>query len=153
MSGAAVRISIVEDNPGDVYLLEKALSHHHIDYELTRYEDGEQAIKAFSNEDYPPPDLILLDLKLPRRGGFDVLRAVRSKPVLVGVPVGILTSSEAAQDRHRVELIGAERYIHKPPTLEEFIHEVGDAIEEMLDVSPSRTRDEGVGARGQTDQT
>jgi two-component system, chemotaxis family, response regulator Rcp1 len=105
-SGTAVRISLVEDNPRDVYLLEKALSDHHIDYELTRYEDGEQAIKAFSKLDCPRPDLILLDLKLPRREGFDVLRAIRSRPVLVGVPVGILTSSNAVQDRHRVNLIG-----------------------------------------------
>lgn len=136
-TGEAVRISLVEDNPGDVYLLEKALYDHHIAYELTRYEDGEQAIKEFSKPDCSPPDLILLDLKLPRHGGFDVLRAVRSAPVLVGVPVGILTSSDAARDRHRAELIGAERYIHKPPTLEEFIQDVGDAIEDMLgDTTP-----------------
>jgi len=131
-SKAASRIFLVEDNPGDVYLLEKALQNHQIAYELTRYEDGEEAIRAFSKEDCPAPDLILLDLKLPRREGFDVLRAVRTKPVLVGVPVGILTSSDAAQDRHRVALIGAERYIHKPPTLAEFMDEVGKAIEEML---------------------
>lgn len=56
---------MVEDNPGDVYLLEKALICHQTEYELTRYEDGEQAINAFSKDDCPAPDLILLDLKLP----------------------------------------------------------------------------------------
>jgi DNA-binding response OmpR family regulator len=142
MSKAAVRISLVEDNPGDVYLLEKALHHRHIAYELTRYQDGEQAIKEFSKADCPAPDLILLDLKLPRREGFDVSRAVRNRPVFVGVPIGILTSSDAAQDRHRVALIGAERYIHKPPTLDDFIAEVGDAISDMLGETPS-TLDRG----------
>lgn len=78
------------------------------------------------------PDLILLDLNLPRREGFDVLRMVRQRPSPVGVPVGILTSSEAAKDRHRVALIGAERYIHKPPFLEQFLDKVGNGIEDLL---------------------
>jgi chemotaxis family two-component system response regulator Rcp1 len=129
---ATAHIVLVEDNPGDVYLLEKALQARHIVYELTRYEDGEQGIRALSSERCPTPDLILLDLNLPRREGFDVLRAVRTRPALVGVAVGILTSSDAQRDRHRVFLIGAERYIHKPLTLEEFIDEVGQAIEDML---------------------
>jgi DNA-binding response OmpR family regulator len=51
---------------------------------------------------------------------------------MVGVPVGVFTSSDDAGDRHRVALLGAERYIHKPPTLNEFIEQVGGAIEEML---------------------
>lgn len=72
------------------------------------------------------------DLNLPRREGFDVLGVVRGKPGLVGVPVGILTSSDTAKDRHRVALIGAERYIHKPPTLAEFLDQVGQAVEDML---------------------
>lgn len=112
MSKAAVRIVLVEDNAGDVYLLEKSLQARHIVYELIRYEDGEQGIRALSSERGPTPDLILLDLNLPRREGFDVLRAVRTRPALVGVPVGILTSSDAVRDRHRVSLIGAERYIY-----------------------------------------
>ncbi|MHB8734035.1 MAG: response regulator [Terriglobales bacterium] len=129
---ATTRIWLVEDNPADVYLLEKALQDRQISYELTRHEDGEQAIRALARADWFTPDLILLDLNLPRREGFDVLRAVRVRPSLVGVPVGILTSSNTAKDRHRVGLIGAERYIHKPPTLEEFIDQVGQAVEDLL---------------------
>jgi CheY-like chemotaxis protein len=128
----AQHIMLVEDNEGDVYLVEKALQNRHIPYQLTRYEDGEQAIRALSETDFRKPDLILLDLNLPRLEGFDVLRATRTRPALVGIPVGILTTSDAATDRHRVSLIGAERYIHKPPTLEEFLDEVGQAIVEML---------------------
>jgi len=129
------RIFLVEDNPGDVYLLEKALRQLQMNYELIRYIDGEQALRAITDDDTPVPDLILIDLNLPRREGFDVLRSVRGKPRLSGVRVGIFTSSDAPKDRHRVALIGAERYIHKPPTLEEFIDQVGRAIKELLDTA------------------
>lgn len=129
---SAAHIVLVEDNAGDAYLLEKALQARHILYTLTRYEDGEEGIRELSSDLAPIPDLILLDLNVPLREGFDVLRAVRTRPALVGVPVGILTSSNSARDRHRSSLMGAERYIHKPLTLEEFIDEVGQAVEDML---------------------
>lgn len=121
---------LVEDDSGDVYLLEKALRERLISYELTCFEDGEEAIHGLDAG--LVPDLILLDLNLPRRDGFDVLRVIRTRPALVGVPVGVLTSSEAASDRSRVALIGAERYIHKSPELGGFLREVGQAVEELL---------------------
>ena len=127
-----VRIILVEDNPGDVQLLERTLKNRRIPYEITCYEDGDQAIRAMAGWDDLRPDLILLDLNLPGREGFDVLSHARQQPPLVGIPIGILTSSEAAKDRHRVALIGAERYIHKPPFLEEFIKDVGGAIVDLL---------------------
>jgi chemotaxis family two-component system response regulator Rcp1 len=129
----AARIVLIEDNAGDVYLLEKALKHRKIYYQLVRYEDGEQAVQGLANDGTIVPDLILLDLNLPGPEGFDVLRSIRNRPSLVGVPVGIFTSSDAAKDRHRVSLMGAERYIHKPPMLDEFIDQVGRAVEEMLE--------------------
>ena len=131
-AGRIAYIVLVEDNPADVLLLEKALRHHHIAYELACYEDGEQAIAALSQQDFAVPDLIILDLNLPKREGFDVLRVVRSRPALVNVPVAILTSSDAVGDRHRVELQKIERYIHKPPGLEEFLDQVGQAVTELL---------------------
>jgi chemotaxis family two-component system response regulator Rcp1 len=128
-----LRILVVEDNAGDVYLLEKTLQNRHLRYELIRYIDGEQAIRALQQDDSVIPDLILVDLNLPRRAGFDVLQAIRSKPSMVGVPLGVLTSSDAAKDRHRVALTGrGERYIHKPAMLDEFLDQVGQAIEELL---------------------
>lgn len=127
-----VRILLIEDNAGDVYLLEKALKSRQLSYELTNYADGELAIRALQKEDCAIPDLIILDLNLPRRGGFDVLQTIRSKPSMVGVPVGILTSSDAVKDRHRIAVTGGERYIHKPPELDDFLEQVGQAIEELL---------------------
>lgn len=129
----AILILLVEDNDGDVYLLEKTLKSRDIPYELVRYTDGEQAIRALQRDDCAIPDVILVDLNLPRREGFDVLQTIRSKPSMVGVPVGVLTSSDAKKDRHRVALTGrGERYIHKPPMLEDFLDQVGQAIEELL---------------------
>jgi len=126
------RIFLVEDNAGDVYLLEKTLQNGGIGYELIRYDDGERAINALRADDFIVPDLIILDLNLPRREGFDVLQTIRSKPALVGVPRAILTSSEAVKDRHRIALTGGERYIHKPPMLEDFLEQVGKAIQDLL---------------------
>jgi two-component system, chemotaxis family, response regulator Rcp1 len=131
------RIVLVEDEPGDVYLLEKALSSRRINYELICFEDGEQAIQGL---DTVIPDLILVDLNLPRRDGFDVLRTIRSRPALVDVPVGVFTSSEAPSDRSRASLIGAERYIHKPAELHEFVSTVGQAVEELLGGGRTDTR-------------
>jgi CheY-like chemotaxis protein len=131
-SARPVRVLLVEDNPGDVYLLEKALKKRTIRYDLTLHTDGEQAIRHISGENCTVPDLILLDLNLPRRDGFDVLRTIRGKPALVGVPVGVFTSSEAERDKHRVALLGAERYIEKPANLEEFLEQVGQAVDDML---------------------
>lgn len=129
-SAPVARIMLVEDEPGDVYLLEKALRDRQIRYELTRFEDGEEAMQGLDAG--LVPDLILVDLNLPRRDGYDVLRAVRRRPALVGVPVGVFTSSEALSDRNRVSLIGVGRYIHKSPELSEFLSEVGQAVEELL---------------------
>lgn len=128
----SVRIWLVEDNPGDVYLIEKALQAIPLRYEIVRHEDGEQAIRALAQPDWMVPDLVLLDLNLPRLEGFDVLHAIRSRPALVGVPVGILTTSDSARDRNRVALLGAERYIRKPATFEAFVTEVGVAVTELL---------------------
>jgi|ERR1041385_1123950 CheY-like chemotaxis protein len=125
-------ILLVEDNPGDVYLLEKSLKSRQLNYELIRYADGEQAILALQKQDCIVPDLIILDLNLPRREGFDVLQTIRSKPAMVGVPIAILTSSDAPKDRHRISVTGHERYIHKPPMLEDFLEQVGQAVEELL---------------------
>jgi len=131
-STKTVRILVIEDNPADLFLLEKALESRNIPYELEILGDGEKAIKHLADKKLVLPNLILIDLNLPRRDGFEVLTMVRGQPALSGIPVAILTSSEDAKDKHRIALFGGERYIHKPPILEEFIEQVGSAISAML---------------------
>jgi two-component system, chemotaxis family, response regulator Rcp1 len=129
---SAATILLVEDNTADVLLLEKSLQARNISYNLVRYLNGEKAIRAISEGRTAVPDLILVDLNLPGRDGFDVLNTVRMTPQFSGVPVGVFTSSNAMKDRHRSQLIGVEKYICKPPTLDEFIDEVGRAVQELL---------------------
>ena len=126
------RIVLVEDNDGDVRLLEKALRAAGIAYELILFEDGEQAMTAMSSDPTLVPDLILVDLNLPRREGYEVLRMVLAMPRLSGIPVGVLTSSSAEKDRNRSAIMGVTKYIHKPPTLDEFVKQVGTAVGELL---------------------
>lgn len=142
--GTAVRIFLVEDNAPDVILIREALHAQKISYRLQCCADGEEAIRALSDaETLLVPDLIVLDLNLPRIGGFDVLRWVRSEPSLSRVPVAILTSSQSAQDRQLAENLGATAFISKPPNLADFLTKVGSALVELL---PPGRRDPNVRA-------
>jgi two-component system response regulator len=123
---------LVEDNPGDVLLVKKALQEKGIAFELTCFEDGAEALKSLSRQDGSAPDVILLDLNLPMTEGVEVLRRIRSIPGLVGVPVAILSSSASPSDLHRTKLLGVARFISKPIALDDFLREVGGAVEEML---------------------
>ena len=122
----------MEDNPADVYLVQRALQERGIVFTMECFEDGEQAIEALAGKDHEVPDLILLDLNLPKTEGVEVLGIIRSMPKLVDVPIAILTSSESPADVHRTALLGATRFIKKPPMLDDFMKEVGQSVQEML---------------------
>ncbi len=134
MSHAATRIVLVEDNPADVFLVKETLREQGLQYELTHYPDGDVALKGLAHtaDTAALPDLVLLDLNLPRRGGLEVLGTLRRDPRLSAVPVAILTSSDSPQDRRAAQEAGATRYILKRSNLDEFLRTVGQAIEEAL---------------------
>jgi CheY-like chemotaxis protein len=125
-------ITLVEDNPADVFLVRKALEEKGIAFELTCFENGEKALKDLSRPERENPDIILIDLNLPMIDGIEVLKRIRSIPKLGSVPVAILSSSASPTDIHRAKLLGIGRYINKPTALEDFLREVGREIEEML---------------------
>jgi len=125
-------ITLVEDNPADVFLVRKALQERGIAFELTCFEDGEEALKSLSRQERNEPDIILLDLNLPMTEGVEVLRRIRTIPELVNVPVAILTSSASPTDIDRAKSLGVTRYISKPMALDDFLREVGRQVEEML---------------------
>ena len=135
---SVTQILLIDDNTADVLLLEKSLEARNISFNLVRYMNGEKAMHAISEGHTIVPDVILVDLNLPGRDGFDVLSTIRNVPRLVGVPVGVFTSSNATKDRSRSQLMGVERYICKPPTLDEFIEEVGKAVQELISLSANR---------------
>ncbi len=125
------RILVVEDNPADVLLLKEALAQHHISYSLEHYGNGEAALQAFATMQ-APPDLILLDLNIPRINGFEVLKSIRSHPVLSKAKVAVFTSSPAAHDKMRCQQLGADAYVVKPPGYDQFVADVGRAIVNLL---------------------
>jgi CheY-like chemotaxis protein len=133
----ASRIVLIEDNSADVLLVELALKENDIPYELTRFRNGQEAVDHFCVSRRPAtnafhPDAILVDLNTPMSDGFEVLGRLMQDPHLSGVPIAVITSSQARSDRHRASLMGVVRYIEKPSQLEEFLSTVGRAVKEML---------------------
>jgi len=123
--GRPIEILLVEDNPGDVRLTMEALRGGRVRNNIHVVEDGVQAMDFLRRQgDYravPRPDLILLDLNLPKKDGREVLGEVKQDPALKRIPVVILTSSAAEQDILRAYDLAANCYITKPLDLEQFL--------------------------------
>ena len=114
-------ILLVEDDPNDVLLIRRALRNAMIANPLREVADGDEAIAYLSGVDgygdrdaHPLPALVLLDLKLPRRDGVEVLRWIRAQPGLRRLPVVVLTSSRETADVNRAYDEGANSYLVKP---------------------------------------
>lgn len=120
----AIEILMVEDNPGDVRLTREALKDHKIWNELHVVEDGAAALDFLHHrppyEKVPRPDLMLLDLNLPRKDGREVLAAVKSDESLKTIPVVILTTSQAEEDVVRAYKLNANCYVTKPVDFGQF---------------------------------
>lgn len=122
MAGLHFNILLVEDEPNDVFLIERAFRKCESQHCLQSVHDGEQAIaylcgaREFADrQKYPIPSLILLDLKLPRRGGLEVLAWLRGRhDSLKRLPVIVLTSSKQASDVNRAYELGVNSYLVKP---------------------------------------
>ncbi len=115
-----IEILLVEDNPGDVELVREALREGKARNELHIATDGVEAIQFLKKAD-PCPDLILLDLNLPRKNGREVLREIKTDPKLRIIPVVILTSSREEEDILRTYNLHANCYITKPVDFEQFL--------------------------------
>jgi two-component system, chemotaxis family, response regulator Rcp1 len=115
----------VEDEDAAVFLLETALKEMKIDVELYRVSNGEDAL-AFLNRsgayrDAPRPELVLLDLNLPRKGGLEVLSEIQGNDALRGLSVVVFTSSSLATGRKKSLALGAQEYITKPSSFDGFL--------------------------------
>lgn len=125
INGRPVEILLVEDNPGDVRLTQEALKEGKINNNLHVVTDGVKAMRFLRREGHynsvPRPDLILLDLNLPRKNGHEVLAEIKEDPILKRIPVVILTTSTAEQDILNTYSSYANCYITKPVDLEQFI--------------------------------
>ncbi|SNQ50313.1 Response regulator rcp1 [Frankia canadensis] len=120
-----VEVLLVEDDPGDVLMTREAFEEHRLRNHLNVVSDGEEALAYLRGEGRyagaPRPDLILLDLNLPRRDGREVLREVKNDERLRRIPVVVLTTSEAEEDVLRSYDLHANAYITKPVDFERFV--------------------------------
>ena len=130
----ATKVWIVDDNPPDVFLMQLALKRADVPTDVTVLTDGEQAMKRIeqcSQGALPVPDIVLLDLHLPRVGGLRVLKTIRETKPLEHVKVAIFTSSPVSAEDRDGKAVHVERWIQKPPTLEKFLAEIGRTIRDL----------------------
>ena len=130
----AIEILLVEDNPGDVDLAREALEEGKVRNSLHVVGDGEAALDFLRGKGAyaaaPRPDLVLLDLNLPKMDGRQVLAEIKSDPALRSIPVVVLSTSRAEEDILKTYNLHANCYITKPIDLHQFI-KVVQAIEEF----------------------
>jgi two-component system, chemotaxis family, response regulator Rcp1 len=125
MNGEAIEILLVEDSPDDIVLTTDALRDGKVRNRVSVVEDGEEAMaflrRQGSNTAAPRPDLILLDLNLPRKSGREVLAEIKADPDLKRIPVVIMTTSSDEKDVLQAYNCNANCYVTKPVDLDQFI--------------------------------
>ncbi len=125
-----ITVLLVEDDPGDVVLIEEAFEHNKVRNRLKIVGDGVEAME-YLRSGVARPDLVLLDLNLPRKDGREVLAEIKSDPALRSIPVVVLTTSKAEEDILRSYDLHANAYVTKPVDFNRFI-EVVRQIDEFF---------------------
>jgi len=127
----AITILLVEDDDGHARLLEKNLRRGGVANRLMRVSDGQEAVDYVSRtgiyqdpDTYPLPSVVLLDVRMPRMDGFEVLNHLKSDPLLMKIPVIMLTSTDNQREIDRAYELGANGYVVKPVGVESFIDRV-----------------------------
>ncbi len=130
-----LHILLAEDNVGDILLVQEALQEHRILHKLHVVQDGAKALNFITRMgqpgELPCPDLVLLDLNLPKVDGPQVLSAFRKHPECGLTPVIVVTSSDAQKDRARVAELGISRYFKKPSDFDAFL-QLGAVVREVV---------------------
>ncbi len=136
---SAFQVLLVEDNPDDVDLTQEALEEADIETELTVAEDGVEALEKLRPAGGRPgegaPGLILLDLNLPRKNGFQVLDEIKADPDLKRIPVVVLTTSDELRDVAAAYDAHANAYVVKPIDLDEFTQAVRRVVEFWAEIA------------------
>ena len=136
---AKATILWAEDDDNDVFFFQRALSKTGLNHQLIRVSDGAKAVDYLSGKppftdrhQYPIPHLVLLDLKMPRMGGFDVLAWLKAQPELRAIPALVLSSSNQESDQRRALELGASDYLVKPSQGEALVELVRTIDEKWL---------------------
>lgn len=137
-AGRAIEILLVEDDPGDELITREAFEHNKLKNNLHVAHDGEEGLDFLYQRgryaDAPRPDLILLDLNLPKYDGRQLLEKVKSDPELSRIPIVVLTTSSAEEDILRSYELHANAYVTKPVDLDQFINAVRQIDEFFIQV-------------------
>ena len=124
------RVLLVEDNPADVRLMQEAFKETPDEHDLQTATDGEEALDMmFARRQYartPKPDLVLLDINLPKINGHQVLEAMKGAPELMRIPVVMLSSSRSSDDVQKAYDHHANAYLTKPTDLYDYLHLVSE---------------------------
>ena len=133
-----IDVLLVEDDPGDVLMTREAFEDNKVRNRLSVVSDGVSALEFLRKEgqyaDAPTPDLVLLDLNLPRMDGREVLQALKADAALRSIPVVVLTTSEAEDDVVRSYALHANAYVTKPVDFDRFIEVVRQIDEFFVEV-------------------
>jgi CheY-like chemotaxis protein len=129
-----ITVLLVEDDPGDVLLIREAFEDHKLNNTLLVANDGVEALELLRNPDTERPDLVLLDLNLPRKDGREVLREIKDDDALRSIPVVVLTTSDAEEDILRSYDLHANAYVTKPVDFDRFIDVVRQIDEFFVSV-------------------
>jgi|1185.fasta_scaffold533186_1 chemotaxis family two-component system response regulator Rcp1 len=128
-----VRVLLAEDNPGDVVLVRDALQQQSFDFELVVVDNGDK-MRSFLDtpeDNRPGPDVLLLDLNLPRVDGPDMFRLLRDHPCCSNVPLIVITSSDSPRDRAWTEEFGVAHYFRKPSNYDAFM-KLGELVRSVV---------------------
>ncbi len=138
LAGRAIDILLVEDDPGDELNTREAFEHNKLKNRLHVAHDGEEGLgylyRRGEFQDAPRPDLILLDLNLPKYDGRQLLEKIKSDPDLARIPVVVLTTSSAEEDILRSYKLHANAYVTKPVDLDQFMKAVRQIDEFFVQV-------------------
>jgi CheY-like chemotaxis protein len=142
-----ISVLLVEDDPGDVLLIREAFADYKVGNVLSTVSDGVEAMRFVRGEgEYAGrerPDLVLLDLNLPRKSGAEVLAEIKGDPDLSTIPVIVLTTSEAEEDVMRSYKMHANAYIAKPVDFDRFkeiVHQIDDFFIGIVKLPPRRSQ-------------
>ena len=144
MMAELISVLLVEDDPGDVLLIREAFEDHKVGNMLSVVSDGVEAMRYVRGEGEHAgaarPDLILLDLNLPRKSGIEVLEEIKNDPQLSTIPIVVLTTSEAEEDILGAYKLHANAYITKPVDFEQFsqiVHKIDDFFIGLVKLPPA----------------
>lgn len=133
MTQRAVRMLLVEDDPSHRLLIRKSLENHGVSNDVNEVEDGQEALDYIygvgvyaDRKKYPMPDIVILDIKMPRMDGFGVLERLKSDPKMKRIPVIMLTTSSRDEEIAKGYECGANAYVTKPLDFEDFAKKLHD---------------------------